>query len=122
MKTDYEFYGKHLIASYKDCDHKIINDPIAIHRIMTEAIGTTGATILDVSDYTFQTRDQPVIGYTAVFLLSESHASIHTYPEYSCAFVDLFTCGTTCTWDDFHKQMIEGLKSKVHNFQMIERS
>jgi S-adenosylmethionine decarboxylase len=33
-------------------------------------------------------------GVTVLALLSESHASIHTYPEVGAAFVDVFTCGT----------------------------
>ena len=31
-------------------------------------------------------------GYTVLKLLSESHASIHTYPENRIASIDLFTC------------------------------
>jgi S-adenosylmethionine decarboxylase len=33
-------------------------------------------------------------GVTVLALLSESHASIHTYPEVGSVFVDVFTCGT----------------------------
>ena len=36
---------------------------------------------------------EPGGGFTGVFLLSESHASVHTYPEHGYAAVDLFSCG-----------------------------
>jgi S-adenosylmethionine decarboxylase len=32
-------------------------------------------------------------GLTLMVLLSESHASIHTYPEHAYAAVDVFSCG-----------------------------
>jgi len=120
--SNHQFYGKHLIASYKGCCSKVINDPEKIKKIMTLAIQISGATILNDSDFTFTTDDPSVVGYTAVFLLSESHASIHTYPEYGCAFVDLFTCGTTCTWEEFHAAMIKGLRSESQDFKIIQRS
>lgn len=31
-------------------------------------------------------------GYSSVVLLAESHASIHTYPERSVAYLDMFSC------------------------------
>ena len=32
-------------------------------------------------------------GVTVLALLSESHASIHSYPERGSVFIDVFTCG-----------------------------
>lgn len=31
-------------------------------------------------------------GYTLMYLLSESHYSIHTYPEFQSCYVDIFCC------------------------------
>jgi S-adenosylmethionine decarboxylase len=31
-------------------------------------------------------------GYTYLYLLSESHMSIHTYPEYGSFYMDIFCC------------------------------
>ena len=44
-----------------------------------------------------------------VLILSESHASIHTYPEDRSCFVDFFTCGTDCLPENFDKTMREYL-------------
>ena len=41
---------------------------------------------------------------TLVALLSESHASIHTYPEHNSCFVDLFTCGLS-----FHAERFDAV-------------
>jgi S-adenosylmethionine decarboxylase proenzyme len=31
-------------------------------------------------------------GYTYAFVLSESHFTIHTYPEYQSCYIDIFCC------------------------------
>lgn len=36
----------------------------------------------------------PESALTAVLVLSTSHASVHTWPEFGYAAIDLFTCGT----------------------------
>jgi S-adenosylmethionine decarboxylase len=35
------------------------------------------------------------VGATYVFVLSESHMSIHTYPELNTAYLDIFCCSST---------------------------
>jgi S-adenosylmethionine decarboxylase len=92
---DYQFWGRHFIASYNDCNFERLTSPELIS-IMREAIEASGASLLSEAVYTF-----PNAGLTAVFLLSESHASIHTYPEHKACFVDLFTCGERCRAEGF---------------------
>ena len=36
---------------------------------------------------------QPAFAVTAVVVLSESHVSIHTWPEWGGATIDAYTCG-----------------------------
>jgi S-adenosylmethionine decarboxylase len=31
-------------------------------------------------------------GYTCLFLLSESHFAIHTFPEHGCSYIELSSC------------------------------
>jgi len=38
--------------------------------------------------------DGPDGAFTALYLLSESHLSFHSWPEYNYIAVDIFTCGT----------------------------
>ena len=64
-----------------------------------------GKCSLDAVEHVFSPR-----GYTAVLLLSESHASIHTYPEHGACFVDLFTCGTTCKAEAFDQVLRDYLQ------------
>lgn len=101
------FRGKHFIASYLDCDHTTLTDVLRLKKVMEEAVIASGASLLDQCDYVF-----PPNGLTMVFLLSESHASIHTYPEYNACFIDLFTCGSRASYETFDAILQEYLKPK----------
>lgn len=101
----YEFIGKHFIASYMDCDPQALGDVEGLSHAMDIAVATSGATVLNKMVYEFKPN-----GLTMLYLLSESHASLHTYPECNACFIDLFTCGTRCTSDGFD----EKLRSYLH--------
>lgn len=57
---------------------------------MVEAAEACGATVLSVQSKQFEPQ-----GATVLVLLSESHLSIHTYPEKGFAALDCYTCGET---------------------------
>ncbi|HSX03194.1 MAG TPA: adenosylmethionine decarboxylase [Rhabdochlamydiaceae bacterium] len=95
-KPEYEFRGVHFMAEYCGCDEKALTDIEALKKAMHEAALASGATILESVDHVFAPN-----GLTLVILLSESHASIHTYPEHRACFVDLFTCGDHCSSKGF---------------------
>lgn len=105
--SQYEFKGKHFFASYLECDRKALSDVEAVLASMEEAVIASGATLLSSAHYIF-----PPHGLTAVYLLSESHASIHTYPEAGACFVDLFTCGDHASSEKFDSLLRKFLKPK----------
>ncbi len=112
----YHFFGRHLTAQYYDCDHAALINTCQLAAAMKQATLASGATVLGMSDYTF-----PGDGYTMVLLLSESHASIHTYPEYNACFVDLFTCGQKCSSEKFDAALRAYLKPKRVSSNVQER-
>lgn len=101
------FRGKHFVASYLDCDLRRLCDLDGLIQAMDKAVVASGATILDKASYVF-----PPNGLTIVYLLSESHASLHTYPEYGTCFIDLFTCGDTCSSEKFHASLLRYLEPR----------
>jgi S-adenosylmethionine decarboxylase len=103
----YHFYGRHFIAQYYMCDHDALINTQQLAVAMKQAVSASGARLLSTSDYVFDGN-----GYTMVLLLSESHASIHTYPEYDACFVDLFTCGQKCSAERFDASLRNYLKPK----------
>jgi S-adenosylmethionine decarboxylase len=59
-------------------------------------------------------------GYTALFLLSSSHFSIHTWPEKNEAAVDLFTCGEIVT-DAITRYVTKYFSPLEYNLRVISR-
>ena len=112
----YDFRGKHFLASYLECDEEVLKDPTAIQNVMLEAAKECGATVLDHTAYVF-----PGNGLTMVIMLSESHASIHTYPEHKACFVDLFTCGEKANHEVFNQVLQNHLQSKKVNHKVFLR-
>ncbi len=104
---EYEFKGKHFVASYLDCDPDALGNVDRLIQAMDAAVNASGATILAKEYHVFDPN-----GLTIVYLLSESHASLHTYPEFGACFVDLFTCGDVCSHEQFDKLMKDYLKPK----------
>lgn len=96
----YQFQGKHFLASYLNCDFGAISNLDRLIEAMDEAVVASGANILNKTAHVF-----PPNGLTLTYLLAESHASLHTYPEHGACFVDLFTCGTQCSSEKFHKAL-----------------
>ncbi len=82
-----EFAGTHLIVDLWDVSR--IDDPEHIERSLCDAAVYAGATILSSDFHVFT----PNNGVSGVIVLSESHISIHTWPERNFAAVDVFMCG-----------------------------
>lgn len=82
--------GNHIIAEFYNCDKQVMNDAPFIEQIMNEAAILSGATVVGSHFHTFNPH-----GVSGVVVIAESHLSIHTWPEYGYAAVDIFTCGET---------------------------
>ena len=80
--------GKHYLLNLYGCDFDILNNENYLRNLIKLAAETTGATVIE----TISNKFTPY-GVTAICLLSESHISIHTWPEKGEAAVDIFTCG-----------------------------
>jgi len=85
-----EALGKHIIVDYFNCDKAKLDDLTFIEECMCEAAKLAGATIINSTSHRFSPW-----GVSCVVVIQESHLSVHTWPEYKFASVDLFTCGDT---------------------------
>lgn len=59
-------------------------------------------------------------GYTGVVILSESHISVHTWPEKGYAALDVFMCGT-CNPEDTLQTILSFYKAEKHSIQVLQR-
>jgi S-adenosylmethionine decarboxylase len=112
----YDIEGDHVIADLWECDKEILNNKKEIKKILKQSALFSGATPLKYQDFKFNPN-----GITGVWILSESHVSIHTYPELAYAHVDIFTCGSKCNPENGVKNIIEKLKSKKNKIINLKR-
>ena len=59
-------------------------------------------------------------GITGVVLLEESHLSIHTWPEFNYAAVDLFLCGKPNT-DVLCERILKTFEATSHTVKVVPR-
>ena len=85
---DIKYAGLHILAELWRAKH--LTDASKIRNILVEAIEACGATLLSIDVHVFS----PNGGISGVAVLKESHISIHTWPEFDYAAVDIFVCGT----------------------------
>lgn len=85
---DLKYTGVHLLIEL--WTKHFLTDSNRIREIIIKAINACGATMLGIDLHVFT----PNGGISGVAILQESHLSIHTWPEYDYAAIDLFVCGT----------------------------
>jgi len=79
--------GKHVILELHGVDEEILNDRENLERILKEAALDAGGRVLGSFFHEFNPQ-----GVTGIVAIAESHLSIHTWPEFRYAAIDIFTC------------------------------
>lgn len=83
-----KYLGKHYILELYDCPADLLSDPIFIAEQMNAAAIEMEASIVNSNFHHFNPY-----GVSGVIIIKESHLTIHTWPEYGYAAIDIFTCG-----------------------------
>jgi len=78
----------HILCELYNCNHKILDDVELIEKYMVEAALEAGAEIRQVAFQKFAP-----CGVSGVVIISESHLTIHSWPEEGYASIDVYTCG-----------------------------
>ncbi len=81
------FAGMHIIVDLYEAEY--LDDIDLVEKVMRECVETCGANLLHIHLHHFT----PNHGVTGVAVLSESHISVHTWPERNFAAFDIFMCG-----------------------------
>ena len=98
--------GHQIIAEFYDCNRDSLNNVEFIRDAMVTAAKNAGATIVTETFHHFSPH-----GVSGAVIIAESHLSIHTWPEYGYAAVDLFTCGDTVSSENAFNYLRETLQS-----------
>ncbi len=80
--------GCHIVAELSLCDPEVLTDLERVQKAMIAAAEVANAEVREVAFHRFIPH-----GVSGVVVISESHLSIHTWPEIGYAAVDIYTCG-----------------------------
>jgi S-adenosylmethionine decarboxylase proenzyme len=116
-----EALGRQILVEFYDCKESSINDVEYIESALIQATEASRATIISHNFHKFSPY-----GVSGVVVIAESHVTIHTWPEYSYAAVDIFTCGDTIDpWviqehlkETFESQTVSSMEMKRGLFKV----
>lgn len=80
--------GHHYIVEASGCDPDVIGKVERVEQILVAAAEAAKVQIWSISFHRFNPG-----GVSGVVVISESHLSVHTWPELRYVALDIFTCG-----------------------------
>lgn len=111
-----DIVGEHWIIEFYDCPGDVLDDVDLLRSALKAACEEAQLNLLQLMEHSFTPQ-----GITMLGLLSESHISIHTWPEEGYAALDLFTCGEEKCLDCALEKLLVALKAKKHSVQVVKR-
>ncbi len=82
--------GLHILGELYSKETAALTDICLVKDKISVAISDAGLHQVGFAEHSFDGG-----GYTLVALLAESHVSLHTWPEYQYATLDVFVCNVT---------------------------
>jgi len=110
------YLGRQILAEYYGCDSDVLHDNKRIEELMLEAARQAHMTIVESVFHHFNPY-----GVSGAVIISESHITIHTWPEHNYAAVDLFTCGEEGDPQAAFSYLLEGLGANYHSVSEMKR-
>jgi len=108
--------GKHFLLDLKDCDERLIDELEHLRNVLISASKKMGGDILKENFFRFEPQ-----GVSGMVLSTGSHISIHTWPEYKYAAVDIFTHTESPQEEEAIKDIIKGLSAKSPSIVELKR-
>lgn len=102
----------HIIADFSGCRPELLERSHIGETILQQAIETSGLSCVLIRSHQFEPS-----GYTAAALLTESHITLHTWPEHLAVQIDIFTCGS----HDKARKAYEKLKNEFNPGKIAEK-
>jgi S-adenosylmethionine decarboxylase proenzyme len=120
--------GKHIILDLYEVNNEILQSintsTLYIFNDFIEHILKTANIHLlskNIHFFEFNHENKKIDGaFTALYLLSESHLSIHTWPEKNYIAIDIFTCGN-CNVEYIAQRFIDYFEPKNKKLTLLER-
>ena len=108
--------GTHLLVELRECSPEILKDLDKVRDALVSAALEAKATVVEVAFHEFNP-----FGISGMVIIAESHLSIHTWPEYGYAAVDIFTCGDLIKPEVAAEYLVEKFQCKSPSMMEVKR-
>ena len=108
--------GTHLLVELRDSNPETLKDLDKVKDILVSAAKRAKATVVEVAFHEFNP-----FGISGMVIIAESHLSIHTWPEYGYAAVDILTCGDLIKPEVAANYLVEQFESKTPQIFEMKR-
>ncbi|MDD5012641.1 MAG: S-adenosylmethionine decarboxylase [Candidatus Nanoarchaeia archaeon] len=103
--------GHEITCTFKIEDRNLLNNQEGkLRELLRRALLKDNFNILNLAEYHFSPE-----GYSCIFLLGESHADVHTYPEHGSLVFNMYSC----RGENDAKNTFEYLKKELNNPKII---
>ena len=112
--------GTEWLIDASGCDKEALADLDRLRAVFQRVIRDLNLNVL--GEIAWHQFDHPG-GVSGLALLSESHLSCHTYPEFGAATFNLYCCRerTSWPWETILKEMLGATEVKVRVFERMIR-
>ena len=108
--------GVYLIGYIETKEGRLLESPSSIKSAVLSICNSIGLNIVGSKYHVFGSTN----GVTYCFILSQSHFVVHTWPEESKVFFDLFTCNDDIDEKRFLDLISKEFKGRVNEVRRIE--
>lgn len=110
--------AKHVIGNLYNCKEEILSSENKLVKIVKKSVKIANSKLVKIFSYKFGGGG----GVSVVAIVAESHVSIHTYPEYKFALVDVFTCGKHTKPEKAFKYIVKELGAEKFEMKIEKRN
>ncbi len=107
---------QHTLLEYWDCDPDRLKHARTVKKLLCHAVKEGGGTIVKAVFHNFSPY-----GVSGVIVITESHVTIHTWPEHGYAAVDIFSCSKKLNHAAICIELKRGLSAKKMSRKSFRR-
>ena len=109
----------HLIIDGKSQNQDLLTSVDSLKTWLIFTVNSIGMQVIG-GPYVIKYPGNGSPGISGIAILAESNISVHTYPEYSYVFIDIFSC-VDFNWKDARDRVKEDWKMKSMKIHLLNR-
>lgn len=87
-KPPIQALGTHILLELNQCPQPLLLEKELLENALVDSANKAGAHVVKSVFHQFSPH-----GLSGVVVIAESHITVHTWPEFDYAAIDIFTCG-----------------------------